>query len=121
MKYRNYGSTVFLTVAKGEEIIETIKGIAKKENMSLAKIDGIGFTDDIDLRVYDSVNDCFVSRHFEIPMEISSLSGNIVNEQDAYKIHIHVNAADTEMQIHGGHLLRCVVGAICELFIEIFA
>ncbi len=121
MKYRKYGNTIFLTVEKGEEIIDTIKGIAEKENISLAKIDGVGFTDDINLRVYDSVKDCFVSGHFEIPMEISSLNGNIVNEQGAYKIHIHVNAADTQMQIRGGHLLRCIVGAVCELFIEIIA
>lgn len=110
-----------MTIEKGEEIIETVTRIAEKENIFLAKIDGVGFTDDIDLRVYDSVNDCFVSRNYAIPMEISSLNGNIVREKEDIRIHIHVNAADTNMLIHGGHLLKCSVGAICEVFIEIIA
>ncbi len=54
---------------------------------------------------------------FQIPREIVSLTGNIINSEDGFFSHLHVSLADDDGKVIGGHLHKAVVHGTGEVFI----
>ena len=52
------------------------------------------------------------------PMEITSLLGNITQKDGAVYLHLHINLCNKEMQIVGGHLNECRIGATGEIIVR---
>ncbi len=52
-----------------------------------------------------------------LPREIVSLTGNLVNSKDGFFTHLHVSLADDDGKVAGGHLQRAVVHGTGEIFI----
>ena len=42
MEYRKFGNTLVVRIDKGEEILESVKVLAEKENIKLASIQALG-------------------------------------------------------------------------------
>lgn len=63
MDYRRFKDTIYLRLDPGEEIIEQIEKVAKKENIQLAQINGLGALNDFTTGVFDTVEKKYVSRN----------------------------------------------------------
>ena len=50
--------------------------------------------------------------------EITSLLGNITQKDGEPYIHLHINAADENLNAFGGHLNECVISGTCEMFVD---
>ena len=118
MEYTEFDDTYVVRLDRGEEIISSLKEFCQKEKISLASVDGLGATDHLEICLYDVVNKVFHRHTFEEPMEITSLHGNISTMCGETYLHIHINAADSELNVHGGHLSACRISATGELFIR---
>lgn len=119
MEYRKFGHKIVARIDKGEEILESIREIASRENIRLASVSGLGATDDFTVGVYRVDEKKYYSNHFTGYYEIVSLTGTINTMGGELYTHIHMSAGNDKGQVFGGHLNRAVVSATCELVIDI--
>ena len=119
MEYRKFNNTIVAKIDKGEEILEKIKEIALKENITLANINALGATNDFTVGVFKTEEKKYYSNNFKGDFEIVSLTGTINTMNGEFYTHIHMSAGNDKGEVFGGHLNRAVVSATCEMIINI--
>ena len=119
MEYRRFNDTIILRIARGEEIIETVKAVAEREHIRLASVSALGATDDFTVGVYDVDAKRYDSKTFAGPHEIVSLTGTITEKDGAFYQHLHMSAGNRDCAAVGGHLNRAVVSVTCEMVIRV--
>lgn len=119
MHYRRFDHHIVARIDKGEEILNTIKEIAVKENITLASVTALGATNDFTVGVYDIDEKKYYSNDFHGNFEIVSLTGTINTMNGGFYTHIHMSAGNHKGEVFGGHLNRAVVSATCEMVITV--
>ena len=119
MEYRKFGNKIVARIDKGEEILEQIKIIAIKENISLASISALGATNKFTVGVFNPQKKEYKANTFTGNYEIVSLTGTIDTMNEEFYTHIHMSAGDSEGKVVGGHLNSAYVSATCEMIIDI--
>ncbi len=118
MEYRLFGDTYVLRLERGEEVVTSLKEFCKKEDIKLGSIDGLGACDHLEVCVYDVVNKVFHRHTFDEVMEVTNLHGNISTMDGETYLHLHITAADENLNAHGGHLSACRISATAEIFVR---
>lgn len=118
MDYKRFGNTIIARMDKGEEVLEQLEVIAKKENIRLASVSALGATNDITVGVFRTEEKKYYANHFGGDMEIVSLTGTVSTMNGNYYAHLHMSAGDANGHVFGGHLNRCVISATCEMVIQ---
>lgn len=118
MDYRRFKDTIYLRLDPGEEIIEQIEKVAKKENIQLAQINGLGALNDFTTGVFDTVEKKFHPIHFEGAYEIVSLTGTVTKQDGEVYLHLHMAAGDKDGHVFGGHLSMAYVSATAEIHLR---
>ena len=119
MEYRKFGNTLVVRIDKGEEILESVKVLAEKENIKLASIQALGAINDFTVGVLDTATRQYKSNSFTGAYEIVSLTGTINTKNDAFYCHLHLAAGNDKGSVFGGHLNRAVVSATCEMIVTL--
>ena len=118
MEYRKFADTYVLRIDKGEEIIASLQALCEKENIRLASVSGIGAADRAVIGLYDVGSRQYHKTELEGAMEITSLLGSVTRKDGAVYLHLHINLCDKNMQIFGGHLNECRIGATGEIIVR---
>lgn len=119
MDYKRFENTIIARLDKGEEVLEQLEVIAKKEQIRLASVSALGATNDITVGVFRTEEKKYYANHFTGDMEIVSLTGTVSTMKGSYYAHLHMSAGDDGGHVFGGHLNRCVISATCEMVIQI--
>lgn len=119
MEYRRFGNTIVARIDKGEEILEGIKEVAKKEKIKLASISALGAVNDFTVGVFKTEEKKYYANDFKGNFEIVSLVGTINTMNDEFYSHVHMSAGNEKGEVFGGHLNRAIVSATCEMVINI--
>lgn len=120
MEYRKVDFNHFvIRIDKGEEIISKIKEFCEIENVRCGSILGLGAANYVKVGLFDTEYKKYNSKEFSGPMEITSLVGNISTQDGKIYLHCHINLCDSSMNVFGGHLNECVIGATCEIIITV--
>ena len=119
MDYKRFDNTVIARLDKGEEILEQLEIISRKENIKLASVSALGATNDITVGVFRTGEKKYYANTFTGDMEIVSLTGTVSTMGGKYYAHLHMSAGDVEGKVFGGHLNRAVISATCEMVITI--
>jgi len=119
MDYKRFGNTVIARIDKGEEVLEQLSVIAKKENIKLASVSALGATNDMTVGVFKTEEKKYYANNYTGDMEIVSLTGTINTMNGNYYAHLHMSAGDEQGRVFGGHLNRAVISATCEMVINI--
>lgn len=119
MDYKRFGSTIIARMDRGEEILEQLEVISKKENILLASVSALGATNDMTVGVFSVEEKKYYPKHFTGDMEIVSLTGTVSTMAGKYYAHLHMSAGDTQGHVFGGHLTKCVISATCEMVIQV--
>ena len=119
MDYRRFNDTVIMRIDKGEEILEQLKVMALKEQITLASVRALGAVNDFTVGVFKTGEKKYEANHFSGEYEIVSLTGTISTMKGEYYAHLHMSAGDEKGHVFGGHLNRAMVSATCEMVVEI--
>ena len=119
MEYKRFENTVFARIDKGEEIVETLKAICEKEDITLAYVNAIGAVGDVTVGVFKTAEKQYYSNSFNGDFEIVSLSGTVTQMNKEHYSHLHMSVGNEKGEVFGGHLNKAVVSATCEMVINI--
>lgn len=119
MKYRRFGNNIVLRLEVGEDINQALLELAAKENIALARVSGIGATDDFTVGVFDLEKQDYEHFRFTGNHEITALAGNISTMNGEAYVHLHINCAGKSGAIVGGHLLKSRISLTAEIIIDI--
>lgn len=119
MDYRRYGDTILVRLDRGEDICEQVLAVAKKEKVTAASVTGIGATDDFTVGVFDLEKKGYHEFHFTGNHEITALAGNVTTMHGETYLHLHINCANGQGQVVGGHLMRSRISLTCEIFLHL--
>ena len=119
MDYKRFDKKIVARIDKGEDILEQLEVISKKENIKLASVSALGATNDITVGVFHTAEKKYYANHFTGDMGIVSLTGTVSTMNGEYYAHLHMSAGDTEGHVVGGHLNRAIISATCEMVIDI--
>ncbi|MCH3965096.1 MAG: DNA-binding protein [Clostridium sp.] len=118
MKFRKSGSTYIVKLNKGEEVIEELSELCREQNIKAGYFTAIGAAGEVKLGYFDPVKKVYDSRDIVENLEITSLVGNIGRlENDDVVIHSHINLSNKNYGLIGGHLFKCRISLVCEIFI----
>ena len=118
MEYRRFGDTLVIRIDKGEEIIQSLRLAAEKEQVRLAVVEALGAVDDFTVGVFDTVEKQYHANHFSGAFEIVSLTGTVTTQDGKFYAHLHMSAGDREGKVFGGHLNSATVSATCEMVVR---
>ena len=117
MEYKKNNNHYVVRLDKGEEVLSKIKELCEKENIKCGSIVGIGATNKVKIGLFDTSLKEYHSKIIEEAMEITSLVGNISTMNNETYLHLHINVANSSLQVTGGHLNECYISATGELMI----
>jgi predicted DNA-binding protein with PD1-like motif len=119
MEYKRFGNKVFVRIDKGEEILEQLQNVCQKENITLAEVKALGALSEYTVGLFDPAVKQYHSSTFTGPAEITSLWGTVTTMDGKFYAHIHLSAGDAEHNVKGGHMNKAIVGATCEMILDV--
>ena len=118
MQYKQINDDYFIYIEKNEKIMETFTQFCIKNNISNAKISGIGAVKNTEIGAYDILKKQYIKKKFDNILELVSFEGNITLNNNAPFPHAHVVLSDHDMNTYGGHLFETSVAAVGEFFLK---
>lgn len=120
MDYKVCGNRVALRLAKGEEVVESIKSLCAKLGIKAGTVSGLGASDNAEIGVLDTKSKTYVKHPLTGDMEIASLIGNVsVAENGGVYLHLHAVFGGLD-GVYAGHLDYAYISATAEIFIDVF-
>lgn len=117
MEYKKIENHYVVRLEKGEEVITKIKELCQKENIHLGAISGIGASNEVEIGLFNTSTKEYKTQTKKGMFEITSLLGNITRKEEEVYIHAHINFSDETLNSFGGHLVKCMISATCEIII----
>lgn len=120
MEYKKKDNLYFIRLDKGEKVVKSLLSFLEKEGIKAGFFNGIGSLAVVELGHYDSEAKEFTGKEFKGKYEIVSFSGNITKMDNKPYIHPHLVVSDRDWKCFGGHCKEAIVGATCEITLEVF-
>lgn len=117
MEFRKFENQYVIRLDKGEEVVSSLTRLCKQEKIALASVSAIGATNQVTVGLFDTVNKKYESRTLTGDMEITSLLGTVSLKDGETYLHLHINVADKEQHVFGGHLNEAYISATCEMIV----
>ncbi|OGL26349.1 hypothetical protein A3E49_02995 [Candidatus Saccharibacteria bacterium RIFCSPHIGHO2_12_FULL_49_19] len=118
MRYYTSDQNYIVILAKGDELFESLSQFVKESGMHSAWITGLGGALEAEMAFFDLDIKRYTWKKLSGPLEITSLTGNVVQKNGESFLHIHSTLTDTSYNAVGGHLRKLVVAGTCEIFVQ---
>ncbi len=119
MKVQKFDNIYAVRLVPGEEIIKSIETVCEAEKINLATVSAIGAVNTATVGLYNLDEKKYHKNHFDCPLELVSLLGNVTRKDGNAYVHVHASFADSDGKVIGGHLNEAVISATCEMFITV--
>jgi uncharacterized protein len=107
-----------IRIAKGEELVTTLLNFCEVNQIKLGSITGIGAVNNVKIGLFNTIKKQYIVKDFSGDMEITSLIGNISIKEGEVLLHLHINLANSEFMVFGGHLFEAYISATCEIILD---
>ena len=118
MEYQKFGDTYLVRLDRGEEILEQVEALARKEHIALASVQALGAVDHFTVGIYDTEKQVYKANEFRGAFEIVSLVGTVDQKDGQFYAHLHMSAGDDQGRVFGGHLNGARISATCEMVVR---
>lgn len=117
MHYTKADTTYVIRIDKGEEVVKSITEFCTKEGMQNAHFTGIGAVDVLKCGYYNLEEKQYHFTDYAEPLEVVSLTGNVMQKDGAPFVHVHGVFTDTENKAFGGHIVEMRVHVVLEVML----
>jgi uncharacterized protein len=107
--------TYILIFSTGEEVVSGLTDFARRQGVGASHLTAIGAFRSLTLGYFDWERKEYRKIAVGEQVEVLSLVGDIVLEQNAPKLHAHVVVGKADGTAHGGHLLEAQVRPTLEV------
>ena len=119
MDYSKYGETYYVRLDRGDDVIACILALCEKESIRSAVFTGIGGCGEAEIQTFIPETGLFEKRKIQGMLELVSLTGNIVTDDDGQHYH-HTHALFTYKDgsqhcTAGGHTTSIIVSYTAEI------
>jgi predicted DNA-binding protein with PD1-like motif len=104
-----------LSLARGEELFETLLRWCSEKNLTGATLTGLGAADTLELAYYHLPTKTYERHRIDEEVEILSLTGNLALLKGERVLHIHGVFGKRDLSTLGGHLFSLQVSGACEI------
>jgi uncharacterized protein len=110
--------TLVVILDTGDEILSSLKSVARTEHLAGSSFKAIGALSDVELGWFNWETKKYQTAvKFQEQVELLSLIGDIALKDGEPEIHAHLVVGRRDGTAHGGHLLRATVRPTCEIVI----
>lgn len=117
MEYRRFEDKYILRIDRGEDVVNVLTNFCREKDIRLGTISGIGAASLVEIGLFNVNTKEYKTKEFNGMFEITSLMGNITEKDNNPYLHIHINFSNEEGNCFGGHLVKSVISATCEIVI----
>jgi uncharacterized protein len=110
-------SAIIIKVERGEDVVKTITAFCTKEGIANAYFTGIGAVDTLKCGYYNLEEKTYYFTDYAQPLEVVSLTGNVMLKDGAPFLHVHGVFTDTENKAFGGHIVEMRVHVVLEVML----
>jgi predicted DNA-binding protein with PD1-like motif len=115
--HANGARTIAVVFETGEEPMQGLLDVAKRERVTAAHFTAIGAFEEATLGYFDWSRKDYARIAVREQVEVLSLVGDVTLEGDVPKIHAHVVVGKRDGTAHGGHLLDARVRPTLEVIV----
>ena len=120
MQYKQVDKDYFIYIEKNEKVMDTLTRFCMDQDITNAKISGIGAVKQSEIGAYDTVGKEYIRKQFPDVWELVSYEGNVTLKDGDPFVHGHVVLSNHDMKTIGGHLFEMTVAAVGEFFLRKF-
>ncbi len=106
-KYEKIPVGYLMVLRQGDDVIQQLDELARKEAIPSASFSGMGFVD-ATFGFFDFKTSKYNPKHFT-GVEMASMQGSIAWKKGEPSVHAHGVVTDNSFQAFGGHLLGAIV------------
>lgn len=120
MQHRRQGNQILARLETGEEIMETMKELARRESIPSGSLVGLGALSEVTLALYDLATKEYISTRLKEEVELVSMTGDVSWFEGEPAIHAHGVVSRADLSTAGGHIMSGVVSATLELMVTVY-
>ena len=120
MDYRRMGDRILARLAVGDEVIASLKALARAERIPAASLTGLGAVDDITLALYHPARREYLTTRLTEELEVATLTGNIAWLGEDPVVHIHGVVSRADCSTAAGHFVQARVSVTLEVMLHLY-
>lgn len=120
MFYEILDEGILCRLERGEDVIEGLVELMRREEMGCGAVTGLGAVDRARLGFYRVDRQQYRDRVFDGEYELCGLTGTLSWHESEPFPHVHVVLIDNDFRALGGHCFEARVSATVELFVSAF-
>lgn len=104
---------------RGDDLLDSLQSFCAQHSMVSGWFQALGSSQELELGYFNLSEKKYETQSYREVLEIVSLSGNLSKKDDILFCHAHGVFSRPNMTTIAGHIVRCTIGATCELLFMI--